>query len=395
MEDGVTVFRFSCEERSPPSARGFRQNRLIEIRIEKDSQVARSPKRVTIADVAKYAGVTKTTVSRVLNNKGEISPETREKVLKAVEHLGYRRSRIARSLATDQTFLLGLIVPSISNEFFTEIARGAEDTAWENDYKILLCNTEGDGDREEGMFLFLEDIQVDGIVVCSPRLPEERLVPLVEQFQNVVVVNGQGIAWRELAGAIETADAGGMKQAVNHLLLTGRRHLTYVGGPADARVSTERYHGFVDALEEAGHTLNPAWHTVCHPADVNGGYVATRQLSHVLSEIDGLVCFNDLVAAGAIRACHELGLHVPDDIAITGCDDIQLATLVQPSLTTLQTPKHDIGALAVNMLLERISGQRKHDTVIVEQRLIVRESAPLPDALSHERGDKEVRPVEP
>jgi LacI family transcriptional regulator len=336
----------------------------------------RSTKRVTIANVANYAGVTKTTVSRVLNNKGEISAETRERVLKAVEHLGYRRSRIARGLATDQTFLLGLIVPSITNEFFTEIARGAENTAWENDYKILLCNTEGDWDREEGMFLFLEDIQVDGIVVCSPRLPEERLVPLVEQFQNVVVVNGQGIAWRELVGAIETDDAGGMKLAVNHLLASGRCRLTYLGGPPDARVSTERYHGFLHALEAAGYTSNPAWHTACHPANLIGGYEATKRLSHVLSELDGLVCFNDQVAAGAIRACTEMGFRVPDDIAVTGCDDIQLATLVQPSLTTLQTPKQAIGALAVNMLLERISGQHKHEAITIEQTLIIRESAP-------------------
>ncbi len=336
----------------------------------------RFTKRVTIADVATHAGVTKTTVSRVINNKGEISTETREKVLKAVEHLGYRRSRIARGLATDRTFLLGLIVPSISYEFFTEIARGAENTAWENDYKILLCNTEGDWDREEGMFLFLEDIQADGIVVCSPRLPEVKLVPLMEQFQNVVVVNGQGIAWRELAGAIETDDAGGMKLAVDHLISTGRCHLTYLGGPTDARVSTERYHGFMNALQLAGYTSNPALHTACQRANLIGGYEAVKTLRHFLSEIDGLVCFNDQVAAGAIRACTELGIRVPDDIAVTGCDDIQLATLVQPSLTTLQTPKQEVGALAVNMLLERIGGQHRHETITIEQRLIIRESAP-------------------
>ncbi len=338
--------------------------------------MARSTGRITMADVAEYAGVTKTTVSRVLNNKGEISDETRQKVLKAVEELGYRRSRLARSLATDQTFLLGLIVPSISNEFFTEIARGAEDTAWENDYKILLCNTEGDWDREEGMFLFLEDIQVDGIVVCAPRLPEERLLPLVEQFQSVVVVNGQGIAWRELAGAMETDDAGGMRQVVNHLLATGHHRLTYLGGTLDARVSTERYHGFTHALQEAGHTPNPNWLTPCFPVNLEGGYESFKQLDGVLSKIDGVVCFNDLIAAGVIRACGELGIRVPDDIAITGCDDIQLASLVRPSLTTLQTPKHEMGALAVQMLLERINGQRDQAPVIIEQELIVRESAP-------------------
>jgi LacI family transcriptional regulator len=338
--------------------------------------VSRSTKRITIMDVADYAGVTKTTVSRVLNNKGEISSETRAKVLTAVEKLGYRRSRIARSLATDRTYLLGLIVPTIANEFFIEIVRGAEDTAWENDYKILLCNTEGNWDREQDMFLFLEDIQVDGIVVCSPRLPEDRLLPLVEQFQNVVVVNGQGLGWHDLAGAIRTDDEGGMAQVVNHLLNSGRRHLTYLGGPLDAKTSTKRYYGFVNALEKAGYTNNPDWFTTCHPANLEGGYEGFKRLGSALSDIDGMVCFNDQVAVGAIRACAELGIRVPDDIAITGCDDIQLATLVQPRLTTLQTPKQDIGALAVNMLLERITGQHKQETIIIQQKLIIRESAP-------------------
>lgn len=329
-----------------------------------------------MADVAHQAGVTKTTVSRVLNNKGEISDETRQKVLDAVEQLGYRRSRIARSLATDQTFLLGFIVPSISNEFFTEIVRGAEDTAWEKDYKILLCNTEGDWAREEGMFLFLEDIQVDGIVVCAPRLPEEHLLPLVEQFQNVVVVNGQGIAWRELAGSIETDDVGGMAKAVDHLVAAGRRHLTYLGGPLDARTSTERYHGFLNALNAAGLTPEPAERAICFPTNLEGGYSCFKQLIRAYPQTDGVACFNDLVAAGAIRACNELGVRVPDDVAVVGCDDIQLANLIQPSLTTLQTPKQHIGALAIHMLLERINGQRDHETVTIDQQLIIRESAP-------------------
>jgi LacI family transcriptional regulator len=338
--------------------------------------MSRPTRRVTMAQVAEYAGVTKTTVSRVLNNKGEISNETREKVLKAVEKLGYRRSRIARSLATDQTFLLGLIVPSISVEFFTEIVRGAEDTAWENEYKILLCTTEGDWEREEAMFFFLEDIQADGIVVCAPRLPEDRLLPLVEQFHNVVVVNGQGIAWRERAGAIETDDAGGMLQAVNHLFFSGRRHLTYLGGPLDARASTERYHGFLNALNAVGLTPTPDERATCHSANLEGGYICFKQLIGVHPQIDGVVCFNDLVAAGAIRACAELGIRVPDDIAIVGCDDIQLASLIQPSLTTLQTSKQEMGALAIHMLLERINGNHDQESTVIEQRLIVRESAP-------------------
>lgn len=338
--------------------------------------MARPTGRVTMADVAEHAGVTKTTVSRVLNNKGEISDETRAKVLNSIKVLGYRRSRIARSLATDQTFLLGLIVPSISSEFFTEIVRGAEDTAWENEYKIILCNTEADWDREEGMFLFLQDIQVDGIVICAPRLPEDRLLPLVEHFQNVVVVNGQGIKWRGLAGSMETDDAGGMQQVVDHLIASGRSHLAYLGGPLDARTSTERYNGFLNAIRAHGLQPIPAEHIECLPADLTGGHQCFKHLIQQYSQIDGVVCFNDLIAVGAQHACHELGIQMPDDVAITGCDDISLAALVQPSLTTLRTPKQEVGALAINMLLERINGQHDQEPVTIHQTLIVRESAP-------------------
>ena len=335
-----------------------------------------SRSRVTMADVAELAGVTSTTVSRVLNNKGEISAETRQKVLDAVAKLGYRRSRIAQSLATDRTCLLGLIVPSVSSEFFSEIARGAEDAAWENDYKILLCNTEGDWDREEGMFLFLQDLQVDGIVDCSPRLPEDRLLPLVQQSQNVVVVNGQGISWHGLAGVIETNDAEGMAQMAAHLVESGRRQLVYLGGPPNARTNFERYRGFRNALD--AHGLAPVFseYFECRPANLSGGRDAFKHIIAQYPQIDGVLCWNDEIAVGAIQVCAELGIRVPEDVAIVGCDDHILASVIKPGLTTLHTPKQTIGALAVKMLLERINGKRDYGVVTINQALIVRGSAP-------------------
>lgn len=333
-------------------------------------------RRVTMADVAEYAGVTKTTVSRVLNNKGEYGEETRARVLQAVETLGYRRSRIARSLAMDRTFLLGLIVPSIASEFFSEIVRGAEDTAWENDYKIILCTTESDLDREADMFQFLNDIQVDGILVSSPRLPEDRLLPLIDQFQNVVVINGQGISWHELAGAIEINEIDGMAQAVTHLLDNGRHKLAYLGGCPDSRSSDERRKGFIQALESAGLTPHQhALHTVS-VAHIEGGYACMKHTMEVYPDVDGIICFNDLMAVGAIQACLEMGRKVPGDIAFIGNDNIQLADLFSPGLTTLHTPKKEIGALAVQMLLERIEGKQNQETVVINQQLIIRESTP-------------------
>lgn len=314
------------------------------------------------------------TVSRVLNNKSEISDATRQKILDTMNDLGYRPSRIARSLATDETFLLGVIVPSISSEYFTEVVRGTEDAAWKRNYKTLLCNTEGDWNREEGMYRFLDEIQADGIVVCAPRLSRERLIPLLERAV-AVVVNGPPIS-PKLAGIIEMDEIYAMGEAVNHLLNIGRSRLAYLGGPPDARAARERHRGFVKALQAAGHEKDPDLCITCYPANLPGGYIAIKDLLANHPEIDGCVCFNDLIAAGALRACADLGIRVPDDVAITGYDDILLASMIHPSLTTLSYPKQDIGALAIQVLLERIHGERDHNPFVIKPSLIIRESAP-------------------
>lgn len=336
--------------------------------------IIRPNQRITMADVAQRAGVTKTTVSRVLNNKGEISDSTRQKVLNAMEALGYRPSRLAQGLATDRTYLLGLILPSIGNEFFTEIARGAEETAWQNGYKIVLCNTEADWDREEAMYRFLEDLQADGVIMCSPRMPGDRLIPLIAQNPNAVMINSKFELPTDLAGSIQTADRQGTIEAVNHLLRSGRRNLVYVGGPRDSRSDRERHQGFVDALRAA--KIEPTHIVEAYPANLSGGYHEAKNLLSTNSHIDGVVCFNDLVAAGVIRVCFELGIRVPEDIAVVGCDDILLASLIHPTLTTLHTPKQDIGTIATQLLLERIQGKYDQETISITQTLIIRESAP-------------------
>jgi DNA-binding LacI/PurR family transcriptional regulator len=334
----------------------------------------RPNQRITMADVARRAGVTKTTVSRVLNNKGEISESTREKVLEAMETLGYRPSRLAQGLATDRTFLLGLILPSIASEFFTEIARGAEETAWQNGYKIVLCNTEADWDREEGMYRFLEDLQADGVIVCSPRLPNYRLMPLIAQNPNAVIINSKFEVAAHLAGSVQTNDRNGTVEAVNHLLRSGRDNLVYFAGPSDSRSNRERQQGFNDALGAAG--IEPISVVEANPANLIGGYHEAKNLLSANRQINGIVCFNDLVAAGVMRVCFELGIRVPEDVAIIGCDDILLASLMHPSLTTLASPKHEIGAIATQLLLERIRGKYDQEPVFVSQTLILRESAP-------------------
>jgi LacI family transcriptional regulator len=145
--------------------------------------------KVTIADVAREAGVSSQTVSRVINNKGELKPETRRSVIDVIERMGYRPSSIARSLATNRTFTLGLSVPDIDNPFWPGIARGIEEVAWEHGYHVFLCNTTEDPKREEAVLQLLEDKRVDGVIVAGSRLPDERLLPLIEKHRAAVLVN--------------------------------------------------------------------------------------------------------------------------------------------------------------------------------------------------------------
>ncbi len=327
-----------------------------------------------MADVAREANVSAMTVSRVLNDKGEIAEATRRRVLEVVEELGFRPSRVARSLATDQTFTIGLVVPNITHSFFAEIAFSAETFAWEREYNILLCNTGEVLEREAAVLQLLEETRADGIIVCSARLPDDRLLPLLEKHRAVVMFHRP--VPLELAGVVRMDDRGGTIDAVNHLLASGRQVIGYLGGATHSYANRERATGYAQALEAAGRPVNP-----CLQRHHESGDSALRcheayDLLSTHPEIDGLICFNDFIAIGAIHACRALGRRVPEDVAVIGCDNVLLAELVTPSLTTLDVSRHDIGAAMVEILLERIQGNLDQNEVVIQKKLIVRASAP-------------------
>ena len=329
--------------------------------------------RVTINEVARAAGVSAQTVSRVLNDKGEIRPETRQLVLNVIERLGYRPSSIARGLATSRTFTIGLVVPDIANPFFPEIARGIEDVAWKQGYGLFLCNTVEDPKREEAAIQSLGDKRVDGLIVCSARLPDERLLPLLKSHKAAVLVNR--VAPREVAGSVRADDAYGAYQAVAHLLAGRRQAIGFLAGPLTSQSGRERAAGVRRALDEARLDTNPTLQAACQP-NTSGGREAAIQLLKAHPDMNGLICYNDLVAVGALQACAGLSLRVPDDVAIVGFDDVPLAALVTPSLTTLRVPKYEIGADAARMLFERIQGQRNQAEIVHKPELVIRQSAP-------------------
>jgi LacI family transcriptional regulator len=330
--------------------------------------------RVTMADVAREAGVSSMTVSRVINDKGDVSRATRQRVLSVIERLDYRPSGIARGLATRRTGTLGLVVPDVANPFFADVARGVEHVAYAEGYNVFLCNTEEDPGRELAVLKSLEEKRVDGLVVCSSRLDEDELRSVVTRHPTAVLVN------RRLEGqavhSVLVDDETGGRLATQLLVEAGHRAVGLLGGPPVSHSGCQRARGYRAALAEAGLANDLGWVRHCPPV-VQGGQEAARELLSAYPWLTALFCYNDLVAIGVLQACADLGRQVPEDVAVVGYDDIPLAALVTPALTTCRVPRYELGAQAVRLLLDQIHGCSDGcDEVVLKPELVLRASAP-------------------
>ncbi len=331
---------------------------------------------VTMADVAREAGVSLMTVSRVVNNKGEVSEATRKRILEVIEKLGYRPSGIARSLATSRTGIIGLIVPDISNPFFADLAKGMEYVAYSESYNVFLCSTEENPQRELRALQSMAEYRVDGVILCSSRLDEKHLVDSLGFFYSAVLVNRGLESEAPSVGMVMVDDVHGGRIATHHLIDEGRKKVAFLAGPETSHSGRRRFKGYKDALNEAG--LPYASDLVVHcDSNVEGGYRAAKALLSSHPEVEAIFCYNDLVAVGALRACSEIGVSVPDDVSIVGFDDIMLAGLVTPSLTTCRIQREEVGKRAAEMLLEQMGGcSGKCETAVFTPELVVRNSAP-------------------
>lgn len=327
----------------------------------------------TIRDVAERAGVSRQTVSRAINNKGEIGAATRARVLEIARELGYRPSSIARGLKTRRTLTLGLVVPDIANPFFAEVVRGASERAYAADYTVLLCNTDEDPEREWAILRLLESHRVDGIVLVSSRLSDGMLAKASRQWRPLVMVNRLQAGPTPGVGYVVVNDAEAARGATQYLLARGHRQIGLLAGTPTSRSGQERRRGYAEALAAAG-LEDDAWTAHCAP-NVEGGREAALALLHRQPNLTAILAYNDLVAVGALQACRALGRSVPQGCAIVGWDDIVFAELISPPLTTVRMPKYEIGERAMGLLLDLIADSDAAPEVIrLDATLIVRES---------------------
>lgn len=303
---------------------------------------------VTLKDISQEAGVDIATVSRALNDNYGVHKDTRERILAVAKRLNYRVNLMAKGLAVGRSHTLGLLVPDIGNPFVTELVRGAEDAAYAAGYHILLCNSYLDATREVQYMHSLLDKRVEGILMHSVQsLTKEEVKELIGSGIPIVLLQ-QSPGTSVFSGVSVDNFLGGML-AGNHLVELGHRKMAYLNGPRGHANFTERAKGFTKAATSAKHSVNPI--VLNGPPNFDGGYQMAKKLLAQHPEVTAIFAANDVTAFGIARAVYEAGLSIPEDISLVGFDNVELANVVRPPLTTIHQPKYEMGHAAVEILL--------------------------------------------
>jgi len=336
-----------------------------------------SRRRVTQADVARAAGVSQAMVSYVLNENKSVSvpEETRQRILDAIEKLGYTPNRAARSLRTSKTSTIGCVIPDIANPFYPAFVRGIQDVVDQNDYDLVLYNTDGLATREKKAIRSLLHGQVDGVIGVFFHSNVHDLIPLLEL--KVAVVRLEATAKRTGELPIDNVfvdNISAARHAVTYLAQRGYRRiamLTNEPGPGQPRVV-----GYRMALAECGQDVLEA-HIQVGAFTVDGGVESMQRLLKSTPQPDAVFAANDLMAIGAMMACKAHGLSIPQDIAVMGFDDIPTNQIVSPSLTTVSQFQSNLGRRSAELLFERIDGKTPSTgrNVVMPFEIVIRESA--------------------
>jgi LacI family transcriptional regulator len=331
----------------------------------------RARRAAKIGDVAKGAGVSPATVSRVLNGIGNVSPERAERVRKVASELAYRPYGPARALRQQRTRVWAAIVADIENPFFTAMVRGVEDVAQAMGYRLVLCNSDEDLAKEASYIETAIAEHVAGVMIAVASTAQSSLDPLLERRLPVVAVDRRPVGHR--VDSVVVDNRLGAQQAVDHLVSVGARRIACITGPSRVSTSTERLDGYKVALRRHGRRVDQS---LIRRADFRqaGGYEATRSLLEGTGRPDALFVANNLMTLGALHAVHEAGLRIPQDIALVGFDDAPWTTLTSPQLTVVAQPTYEIGRHAAQLLSTAAAGQVPREVVLLPT-LIIRASS--------------------
>ncbi len=334
-----------------------------------------SMERVNIKRVAREAGVSTQTVSRVINNRPDVSPETRQRIQQIIRRLDYQPDAIARSLVSRRTRTLGLITADFSDYFFTQVIAGAEAEARRQGYFFMLGSTQRNPEDEPVYIRLLTERHVEGILWARPSSePDDRhMVALLEQ--GVPVVTTAYHLPNQTLTVVDVDNVEGGDQATRCLLEKGRRAVAMISGPMSWKSAMDRTLGYRRALESAGLGFDAAL-VVEGDWSYASGHQALRQLLARGKSFSALFAQNDQMAIGAMRALREAGQRVPEDVAVVGYDDIPVAEFCDPPLTTVRQPMCEVGQLATRLLIQAIEQPQAPPSALLKTTLVKRRSCP-------------------
>ncbi|MGA7339412.1 MAG: LacI family DNA-binding transcriptional regulator [Terracidiphilus sp.] len=333
------------------------------------------PKRVlrqpSIKDIARLARVSHPTVSRALQNSPLVNAQTAAKIRKIADEAGYRASAVARGLVTRRTRTIGLVVTTVADPFASEVVCGIEQTANDHGYSVFLADSNADPAREKKVVQSFAERRVDGIIVTSSRVGALYLPLLAEMMVPIVLVNDQHPG--AFVHSILISNLEGARAAAEHLIALGHRRIAYLGDQFGYQSDVERFLGYRQALDSAGIAAMPE--LVVHgDGKPEAAMAAMEKLLAQAKPPTAVCCYNDMSALGAMRQIRARKLRVPEDISVTGFDDLFFASYTQPPLTTVRQPMRRMGQMAMESLFRLMSGEESVAQIKVEAELMVRES---------------------
>jgi len=327
---------------------------------------------VNYNDIAKIARVSPTTVSHVINKTRFVMPETKKRVLEAMQKLKYQPNLLARSLATGKTHTVGLVISDIRNPFYPELVQGVEELAVKNDYNVFLCNTDYDIEKGLKSIGALIKRKVDGIIVASSQVDSNIINQLMDTDVNFVLVD-----WGKRNVGVDSLYFDyrvGMAEAVSYLVSLKHRTIYFISGPKTLKTSKIRARNFIDAVEKHK-GINLDYKIFEGDHKIEGGCRAVRKILKEKIPPTAIVCSNDLTAIGAMKTFETSGIKIPDDMSVIGLDNISLTEIVSPALTTIELERYRIGKVAMELLLNRIKDKDlPKQTCIFKTKLVIKES---------------------
>lgn len=338
--------------------------------------IARNGMSPTGRDVAKRAGVSVATVSRVLNKSSKVSPDSRRRVLQAIEALDYQPSRAAQQLRARRGRVLGLIISDIQNPFFTSVVRGIEDVAYQHGYSLVLCNSDENAEKERLYINVMRAEAAAGVILAAVSEDSPHMRSLIDQRIPVVAIDRRLKDQSIDSVCVDNVQAA--CEAVSTLIDMGHRRIGLIAVPLSITTGRERHAGYLRAFRQRRLKVSRDWIRFADTRET-GGYDCAGELLQLDPPVTALFATNSLITLGALRRIHEMGLRIPQDISIIGFDDLPWASLLRPALSNVAQPTYELGRTAAQLLLQRLEDTQRPPThVVLKTRLVMRDSVAPP-----------------